>query len=253
MGSGHIDNDQKPSADDILLEAQRRMDARREKAISPQKRKAVIDANRVVFRLSEHWLALFNIAAGLYVGAALLAPVLMHFGLPKLAQTVYAFYDPFCHQYTFRSWFLFGDSFARPLVAPISIVEMTGQTHVLGDAQMGYKMALCQRDMAIYGMILLSGILFALLRRKIKFTPLPLWQYFLFGIMPMMLDGGIQWLSYFVWALFPGLLVQPFETIPLMRVLTGALFGLGVIAVTYPHIDEYFQEIHQNLRAKFDW
>ena len=69
----------------------------------------------------------------------------------------------------------------------------------------------------------------------------------------MMLDGGIQWLSYFVWAIFPGYLSQPFETIPLMRALTGGLFGWGVVAVTYSHIDEYFQEIHQTLKTKFGW
>ena len=93
----------------------------------------------------------------------------MHFGLSRIANLFYAFYDPFCHQYTFRSWFLFGDAFAHPLTEPISILKMAEQTHIIGDAQMGYKMALCQRDMAIYGIMLLSGILFALIRKKRKY------------------------------------------------------------------------------------
>jgi uncharacterized membrane protein len=253
MGSGHISNDRKPSANEILEEAQRRIDTRQQKPIPPRQRQAAVDANRAVFWLSQHWLAVFNIAVGLFFGGAILAPVLMHLGLTRIAKLFYAFYDPFCHQYTFRSWFLYGKAFAHPLTEPISILKMSEQTHVIGDASMGYKMALCQRDMAIYGIMLLTGLLFGILRRKQTIRPLPMWLYFVFGIMPMMLDGGIQWMSYFVWTLFPAFLSQPFETIPLLRTLTGGLFGWGVAAVTYPQIDEYFQEIHQNLKMKFEW
>ena len=253
MGSGNLGNNQQPTTDEILKEAQRRIHTRQHKTITPRNRKAAVDANRAVFWLSKHWLALFNVLVGLFVGGALIAPILIHLGVTRIANLLYAFYDPFCHQYTFRSWFLYGDAFAYPLTEPISIIQMAEQTHVIGDPQVGYKMALCQRDMAIYSFMLLSGILFGLLRRKKKIPPLPLWLYFVFGIMPMMLDGGVQWLSYFVWVIFPAFLSQPFETIPLMRVLTGGLFGLGVIAVTYPQIDEYFQEINQTLKEKFDW
>lgn len=253
MGPGHIDNEKESTADEILKEAQRRIDERGQKTVTPKKRQTIVDANHVVFWLSSHWVALFNVLIGLFFGGAILAPVLMHLGLPRIASLFYAFYDPFCHQYTFRSWFLFGDAFAHPLTEPISILKMAEKTHIIGDALMGYKMALCQRDIAIYGIMLLSGILFALLRRKKTISPLPLWLYFIFGILPMMLDGGIQWLSYFVWVIFPAYLSQPFETIPLMRALTGGLFGLGVVAVTYSHIDYYFQEIHQTLKTKYGW
>lgn len=253
MGSGHLENEPNPSADEILREAQRRIETRDDTSLSPRQRKAAIDANRAVFWLSKHWLALFNIAVGLFFGGALLAPLLHYLGYPRLAAMLYAFYDPFCHQYPFRSWFLFGDACAHPLTAPLPVLKMAEQTHFIGNAQLGYKMALCQRDMAIYGIMLLAGVLFGLLRRKLKIPPLPLWLYFIFGIMPMMLDGGVQWMSYFVWTLFPALLAQPFETIPVMRALTGGLFGLGVVAVTYPHIDEYFQEIHQSLKTRFGW
>ena len=253
MGSGDLNNNQQPSANEILNEAQRRIDSRQNKSIEPQNRNAVINANRSVFWLSKHWLGLFNVLVALFFGGALIAPLLMQVGSIQIANLLYAFYDPFCHQYTFRSYFLYGEALTYPLTEPISILKMAEQTHVVGDPQIGYKMALCQRDMAIYGVMLLSGILFSLIRRKRKIPPLSLWLYFVFGIMPMMLDGGIQWLSYFVWVIFPSLLSQPFETIPFMRVLTGGLFGLGVIAVTYPHIDEYFQEIHQSLKVKFGW
>ncbi|MDF1512646.1 MAG: DUF2085 domain-containing protein [Anaerolineae bacterium] len=253
MGSGHLDKDSAPSADEIVEEAQRRIQTRQQETLSPKKRRLVIDANRVVFRLSKHWLALFNTVAGLYTLGAILAAVLMALDFVKIANVLYLFYKPFCHQYSFRSFFLYGDAFTHPLTSPLSIGEMAQQSSFTGHAQLGYKMALCQRDMAIYGTMLLTGLLFALFRRRKNIPPLPLWQYFIFCLLPMLLDGGVQWLSYFIWTIFPGVLAQPFETIPLMRVLTGGLFGFGVIAVTYPYIDMYFQEIQVNLSEKFGW
>jgi uncharacterized membrane protein len=253
MGSGNLENQEQPSADEILQKAQQLIEERRQQSITPRKRQFVLDANHAVFWLSKHWLGMFNTLIALFVGGTLLAPLLLKIRADKLANFLYAFYDPFCHQYPFRSWFLFGESYAYPLHEPISIFKMSELTHFTGNPQVGYKLALCQRDMAIYTVMLLAGVLFGLLRRKLKIPPLPLWMYFIFGIMPMLLDGGVQWLSYFVWVIFPAFLSQPFETIPLMRTLTGGLFGLGVIAVTYPYIDEYFQEIYESLKVKYGW
>ncbi len=94
-------------------------------------------------------------------------------------------------------------------------------------------------------MMLVAGLVYAPLRKIVKLPALPMWLYFAFGVMPMMLDGGIQWISYALWQFFPGLLAEPFETIPAMRTLTGALFGLGVIAVGYPYLAEYFDDVKQ--------
>jgi len=67
-----------------------------------------------------------------------------------------------------------------------------------------------------------------------------------------MLDGGIQWLSYVAWVLFPGLIPVPFETTPLMRTLTGALFGLGLVATAYPYLNEYFEDVYHTLERKLN-
>ena len=254
MGLGDIE-DQKdtPLTGQILTEAERRIQERSAQNTPQSKRNLAERLNRVVYWLSKHWVTLFSGLVSLYLAGAVLAPVFMHLGLTNIARILYAFYAPSCHQYPFRSWFLFGPHFAYPLKEPIAVFKMNELSSFIGNADMGYKMALCERDVAIYGMIVIGGLIYAVIRRKRRISPLPLWAYFVFGMMPMMLDGGVQWISYFLWTLFPALIQQPFETIPLLRTITGGLFGLSAIAVTYPYFNEYFQGINETLRVKFGW
>jgi len=258
MGSGNLDtarNASKPptsAPEDILAEAQRRIDER----AAPERPSGPPPAlaerlTRAVHRLARHWLAIFNTLAGLYIGGALLPPVLIKLGRTGIANALYAFYSLMCHQYPFRSWFLFGQRFAYPLTESIPVLEMNALRHFVGDPVTGYKMALCQRDIAIYGVIFLAGLGYALVRKKRDMRPWPLWAYFVFGIMPMMLDGGIQWISYLAWTPLH-LIPQPFETIPLMRTLTGALFGFGVVATAYPYMNEYFADVAETVQRKLD-
>jgi uncharacterized membrane protein len=250
MEPGDIDN-HTPAAEDILNEAQRRLQER-VKQKAPLRQAWVDRLNRGVFWLARHWLAVFNALVGLFIGGAVLPPVLFKLGLSGAADVLYAIYRPLCHQYPFRSWFLFGPQPAYPLTAPIRVSEMNTIRSFVGDAHVGYKMALCQRDIAIYGSMLLAGLIYGALRRRKSIQPWPMWRYFAFGILPMMLDGGIQWISYAVWVYFPILVKIPFETIPLMRVLTGALFGLGIVAAAYPYLNEYFEDVRRVLQQKYD-
>jgi len=243
-----------PTTDAILAEAQRWMQERGQSPTgSNGGRGWAVRLNRGVFWLAHHWLAVFNILIGLYFAGAILAPICLKLGWTGLGNGLYAFYDISCHQYPFRSWFLFGEKAAYPLTEPTSVVKMAQITHFNGDPVTGYKMALCQRDIALYGVMVVSGLGYALLRKRKPVRPLPLWQYFVFGILPIALDGGIQWLSYALWVAFPAWLPYPFETIPLMRALTGALFGWGLVAASYPHFEGYFSEIAFTLRQRFGW
>ena len=255
VGNGHIDSDQPntpPSPDQIVEEAKRRI-AGRPPTTPPQLKGTALKLNRGVFWLANHWVGLINAVILVYLAGTFVAPVLMHTDAQRAAGAVYAFYRPFCHQYPFRSWFLYGDAAAHPLHEPISLLKMNALSAYVGSPEEGYKIALCQRDVAIYGAMLVTGLAYGVARRFAKIRPLPLWLYFTFGIVPMLLDGGIQWLSYAIWLIFPGLLAEPFETIPLMRALTGALFGFGVIGVGYPYLAEYFDDVRDTLRDKYGW
>lgn len=232
-------------------------------------RSLAVVASRVAFWVSRHWLLLFNGVVALYVGVAFLAPVLKHQGLDAASELVYKIYSPACHQMAHRSWFLFGEQAYYPLeltglsdvgyfeeyVQDVGMFDgfdpaenllyfLTELRKFRGNEQMGYKVALCQRDVAIYLALLLGGLVLSLFRHRIR--PLP-WQLFLlFGIMPIGLDGGYQLLTYWLPALF-----APHETVPLLRTITGALFGFGLAWMTYPHIEVGMKEtegdLYQNL------
>ncbi len=85
----------------------------------------------------------------------------------------------------------------------------------------GYQMAFCQRDTAIYLSLLVGGILYG--QRRYWTRGLPLWMYVLLAL-PIAIDGGTATLG---WR----------ESTPLLRTLTGALFGLASAWYLYPLMD----------------
>ncbi len=258
-----------PSASEIVAEAQRRI-AKRENGtaeapeLSPAHNEKTAEtvarqerqlrrANRAVFWLSKHWLALFNGFLALFTALAFLAPILMHLGYTGSGSFIHRLYDPFCHQYPFRSWFLFGPQAAYPTDGSLAPGEMLATSKFLGDVIVGFKTALCQRCVAIYGAMALAGMLYSLLRRRLGLKPLPIWAYIAFGIIPMGLDGGIQWLTYLLHWVFPSVLMAPHETTPLLRTLTGGLFGATSAALLYPHMQGFFDETYQTLAERYGW
>lgn len=253
MGPGDIENKSRTSkTEEILAEAQRRLRERTQQEMPPAPRALAGKLTRFVYWLARHWIAVFNTLAGIYIGGAVAAPLLMHTGFTAPARMLYTFYSTVCHQYPFRSWFLFGQRWAYPLTEPIRVQQMNELRSFIGDLTTGYKIALCQRDVAIYGTIFLAGLGYAPIRKKVHWQPWPMWAYFVFGIAPMMLDGGIQWLSYLLWVLPLNLIQQPFETIPLMRTLTGALFGFGIVATVYPYMNAYFDDVSTTIQRKLN-
>lgn len=255
MGSGHLDNEKRApepltsNTEAILAEARRRVQEHTQQPLPPGPRTLAERLTRFVYWLARHWLAVFNTLAGLYITGALLPPVLAKAGVTGPANLLYTLYSAVCHQYPFRSWFLFGSQFAYPLTAPIPVGEMNAMRHFIGNHVSGYKIALCQRDVAIYSIIFLTGLVYACVRTKKHWRAWPIWAYFVFGIAPMMLDGGIQWISYLAWKPLH-LIPQPFETIPLMRTITGALFGFGIVATAYPYMNDYFEDVKQTVQQK---
>jgi len=213
-------------------------------------------ADLFVFWLSKHWLAVFNTLALLYVGLPFLAPVLMVLGAGAPAMIIHTVYRPLCHQLPQRSWFLFGPQLAYTLP---ELMEWVGRDVVsnpwertfVGSEAVGYKVALCQRDTAIYGAILLSGLVYGLLRRRWKVSPLPWWAYIV-GLLPMAADGGYQFLSYALPLLWPDFPTSPYESTPLMRIITGAFFGLATVWLAYPYVQETMEEFHDTLQRRFE-
>lgn len=211
--------------------------------------------NRGLHFVVRHWLAVLSAVVLLYAGLPFVAPALMKVGASGPARVVYTLYSPFCHQLAFRSWFLFGDQPAYPReLAGTSLSPFGAATGIdeadflearafLGNEQLGYKVALCERDIAIYGGILIAGLVFGLLRHRVR--PLPLKFWFLLGIVPIAFDGGSQLISQL--ELLP---LAARESTPLLRTLTGALFGIMNVWMAYPHLEATMRETEETVAAK---
>lgn len=234
--------------------------------------------DRILYTFARRWLLFANLLVGLYVGLPLLAPVLMQAGLTTPARGIYTIYSPFCHQMASRSFFLFGDQIAYPRelagssLTPIeaympSVPEFAGasvdpaqwETFLLparefvGNEQMGYKMALCERDMGIYMAVFVTGLLFAVFRRRFNIRPMPFWLFLLVGLLPIALDGFSQLFSQFFVGLnleFLAQLIPLRESTPFLRTITGVLFGFSLVWLIYPRLDEQMGQIADDQARK---
>jgi uncharacterized membrane protein len=223
--------------------------------------------DRLMHWFSRHYLAVINAFMLLYFGLPILAPVLMNAGATLPANVLYTVYKPLCHQFGFRSFFLFGEQAYYPLAeAGIEGVKTFEQVtgfqdldnpaalsrfqarQFVGNETVGYKMALCERDMAIYGAILLFGLLYAASGRRLKPLHWALWV--LIGMGPIGLDGFSQLFSQMEWQWLSSILPYR-ESTPFLRVLTGGLFGFATAWFAYPYMEESMAETRQFFIKKF--
>lgn len=175
--------------------------------LSPGQERLIIAVDRVIYHLARHWVWLLNGIAALFVVPPLVAPYLAATGHTVAASWIYRFFSLTCHQKPEHSFFI-----------------------------AGHQVAFCQRDTAIYGGLLLFGLLYAVVRHRVR--PASLWIGALLAA-PMAVDGLTQ-------------LVGLRESTPTLRVLTGGLFALGVAWIVFPRLNEGFAEIEAVLRARFD-
>jgi uncharacterized membrane protein len=119
----------------------------------------------------------------------------------------------------------------------------------------------------MYTSIFIAGLLYALVRRRLK--PLPVWTLALF-ILPLALDGSTHLVSDFA-GIGQGfrdsnawLAAITGDALPVwfytgdalgsinswLRLITGVLFGVGVVGVVYPYINQLARESDQELEVK---
>ena len=208
---------------------------------------------------SNHYMVLLNLFTFLYLFFAFLPPVLLKVGIEAPAKVIYKVYSPLCHQLAYRSFFLFGEQpyYPRELAGVDGVItygEATGfdeydlntARSFLGNETLGYKVALCERDIAIYGAILLFGVVFSLTGKRIK--PLPWYLWILIGLGPIGLDGFSQLLGQSGWGVFSWLPLR--ESTPFLRTLTGGLFGLATAWFGFPYLEESVLENRRDMQKK---
>ncbi len=217
-------------------------------------------ADRFSFWLSNHYLLLLNLIVLFYIGMPFLAPVLMKAGLTAPARIIYAAYSPVCHQLGFRSMYLFGEQMIYPralagvdglktfgAATGIDEFDLWAARTFVGSEQVGYKVALCERDVAIYLSIVLFGLVYAASGRRLPKLHWMLWLFL--GLGPIGLDGFSQLFSQAL----PGLeaILPARESTLTLRLLTGSLFGFMTAWFGYPYIEDSMRDTREMLVKKF--
>lgn len=150
--------------------------------------------------LSKRFYWLLNGINGLLVGLALLTPFLAWLGFSWFYQKFFQLCHIICVQDHNHSFYLFG-----------------------------LQMPLCERCTAMYGSMFLSGLAYQIARVRpnwpvfsFKLKKLPFWGFVLLAL-PIAIDGFTQ---MFGWR----------QSTWELRLLTGALFGLGFVWYLYPEL-----------------
>jgi uncharacterized membrane protein len=168
--------------------------------------RAILAMNRAVYRFARHWLFFVNGFLFLYVAQLLLAPILAAAGHRDWARPIYGFNGLFCHQNPDRSFSVFGQ-----------------------------QMASCQRCAAIYCSMFLLGLLFVVLRNRIRG---PSWRAVGLLATPVAVDGLAQ-------------MAGVHESNVALRVITGAVFAIGVCWLLFPHLDTGFTRMRAQIERRF--
>lgn len=221
-------------------------------------------ADKISYWISKHYLAIFNAFLLLYVGLPFLAPVFKKLNLNGPAKVIYTIYSPLCHQWAFRSFFLFGEQAYYPHSAAkmpgvLTFEQVSGISDVTdpsrlqarqfqGNPVLGYKVAFCERDVAIWGAMALFGLVYAITKRKLPKLHWTLW--ILIGMVPIGLDGFSQLFSQIPNAFIQSILPYR-ESTPFLRVLTGFLFGISTAWFMFPLIEESMSDTRRLLAKKF--
>lgn len=226
--------------------------------------------DKLVYWLSHNWIYVFGTLYGTYVLLPFLAPAFMSIGWAPLGKIIYMIYSFLCHQLPERSYFLFGPKISYSLAEIQAAWQDSTNPAILrqfiGNPSMGWKIAWSDRMVSMFTSLWLFGLIWLPLRKRVKV--LPLWAFMLF-IIPVAFDGtshlfsdmqgfsqGFRnsnlWLVTLTQNALPGSFyagdsLGSFNS--WMRILTGILFGIGIVWFTFPYIDAAFRE-NANFAAK---
>ena len=238
---------------------------------SARERLFALFVNRALLGFSRRWLLIITVLLGIFVGLPWLAPLFMEIGWTGAGKIIYLIYSTQCHQLPQRSFFLFGPQAMYSLSEVQAVWQNTSNPFILrqfvGSAAMGWKVAWSDRMVSMYGGVFLGSLLFWPLRKRLR--PLPLWAFALL-ILPMGIDGATHfisdiaglgdgfrdsniWLAALTGNIFPaafyaGDALGSFNS--WMRLITGLLFGLAIVWLAYPALEEMFADTAREIEAK---
>ncbi len=155
--------------------------------------------------LLRHWLLLVNGGAILYAGLPWLSPLAKASGHPLIGEFLFRIYTPLCHQMPERSFFV-----------------------------CGHQVGFCHRCVAMYTSIVVAGLLFGLLRRRIRPATLKIGGLLL---LPIVIDGLTHMADDLSRLGFRGG-GDAIGTLNFwLRMITGVLVGITMLLVVYPRVE----------------
>jgi uncharacterized membrane protein len=152
-----------------------------------------------------HWLLLINCGAILYAGLPWLSPLAQASGHPLIGELLFRIYTPLCHQLPERSFFV-----------------------------CGHQVGFCHRCVAMYSAIVAVGLLFGLLRRRIR--PISLKTGGLL-LLPILIDGLTHMVDDLSGLGFRGGGAAIGTLNFWLRMITGALVGVAMLLAVYPRVE----------------
>jgi uncharacterized membrane protein len=182
---------------------------------------------------------------------------------PIPGKLIYLIYSFFCHQLPQRSYFLFGDKFSYTLAEIQAAWRSTNNIVILrqfiGNAHMGWKIAWSDRMVSMFTSLWLFGILWGSVKQKNKRIS---WWILILLLLPLAVDGTTHFISDMAgigqgfrdsnsWL---AVLTQHSLSVSFyagdawgsfnawMRIISGILFGFGMVWFGFPHIDEVFKD-----------
>lgn len=166
---------------------------------------------------------LIVIGVSIFALLPILAPVFAHFGFTEVANIIYTVYQWFCHQRPWRSYHIFD-----------------------------YQIAYCAREVGTFSSIAVACFIVY----KFKISPLRNWLLIValltVGALPMLIDGGIQFVAE-IQAPNNISLLPFYESFDTTRSLTGILLGTTIAFIFFPYLsDVYNDESKANDVYKYD-
>jgi uncharacterized membrane protein len=228
--------------------------------------------DQVILWLVRHWVFVVSVLLGVYALTPFLAPLFMALGWNIPGKLIYLIYSFLCHQLPERSYFLFGAKFSYTLPEIQAAWGNTNNIVILrqfaGNAQMGWKVAWSDRMVSMFTSLWLFGILWGSVKKDIKRIP---WWVLILLILPLALDGASHFISDMA-GIGQGfrdsntwLAVLTHHALPRffytgdawgsfnawMRLITGVLFGFGMVWFGFPYIDAVFKDSAQAIDYKY--
>lgn len=253
-----------------------------------KRRQRALRLNRWTLSLARNWVKIALVAVGIFAALPWVAPALMRAGLESPARVLYAMYSPFCHQFAFRSIFLFGEQPFYPRAVagtPLTSFEqetagmaewetaVANQVGIPGRSMFASKDAfdpsVWSPDLQFAAREFLGseqmGYKTTLCARDVAsytmlFVGILIYSHpqvrrrlrpapiYLYVLLGLA-PIGIDGLSQLL-GYAPFNLWQPRETEPIFRVVTGGLFGLMNAWLGLPYLEQSFRDTRRQIEIK---